>query len=126
MSNQHWCLVCIDLARWTMSIYDSFLEVCMISRNEILFFLNNFFSQWLLCSDHDYGGIFRPPPFERLFPDQLGTIGDCGVWVCIFLRLINGESLSSPGEDPRKNAYEFRWSFAELMYENKIRLETAS
>ncbi|KAL8249295.1 hypothetical protein R6Q59_006163 [Mikania micrantha] len=107
----------------------SFLEVCMISRNEMLFFLN-IFPQWLLCSDHDYGGIFRPHPFEQLFPDdvphQVGTIGDCGVWVCIFLRLINGESLSSPGEDPRKNAYEFRWSFAELMYENKIRSETAS
>ncbi|KAL8242922.1 hypothetical protein R6Q59_013224 [Mikania micrantha] len=129
LSNQHWCFACIDIPRWTMTVYDIVPDVCSTSRNEMLNYLDNMFPQWLLYNDYDMGSTYRPPPFERVYPinvpRQIGTIGDCGVWFCILLqRLTNGKQLYMPDEDTTKTAIDFRWSFAKLMYENKIREES--
>ncbi|KAL8245525.1 hypothetical protein R6Q59_011783 [Mikania micrantha] len=94
----------------------------------MLLYIDNMFPEWLLFSGHDLGGVFRPPPFERIIPEkvphQTGTVGDCGVWVCIFLqRLLSGEPIYQENEDTSKTAAEFRWHFSKLCMKIKLELK---
>ncbi|KAD3068030.1 hypothetical protein E3N88_35910 [Mikania micrantha] len=90
MDNQHWCLAVIDIPKWSMTVYDSYPEICSAERSDMLNFLDYMFTTWLAYNNYDMGPTFRYPPFERSYPisvpHQSGSVGDCGVWVCIFYR----------------------------------------
>ncbi|KAD5318257.1 hypothetical protein E3N88_18203 [Mikania micrantha] len=129
VDNQHWCFAVIDIPKWSMTVYDSYQEICSTARTDMLNFLDYMFTTWLAYNNYDMGPTFRYPPFDRSYPisvpHQSGSVGDCGVWVCIFLqRLISNEELYISNEDTAKAVREFRWNFCKLMYGKKFRVHS--
>ncbi|KAJ0572386.1 putative Ulp1 protease family catalytic domain, papain-like cysteine peptidase superfamily [Helianthus annuus] len=92
---------------------------------EVVYFINFVFDHWLRM--HGYYDN-KHLPIKFLFrivyaddvPQQSGPLGDCGVWVCIFLdRLINKKPLNN-GEDTSITATRMRRHLAILFYNSLI------
>ncbi|KAK1431903.1 hypothetical protein QVD17_08690 [Tagetes erecta] len=84
--------------------------------------------EWLLENGSEAYNSYRPPPFVRVVPtfvpQQSGLLGDCGVWVCIFLdRRIKGEPIFQEQEDTAISAMNFRLKLARLILETKFKEE---
>ncbi|KAJ0502106.1 putative papain-like cysteine peptidase superfamily [Helianthus annuus] len=94
-------------------------------RTEVVCFINFVFDYWLRM--HGYYNN-KPLPLKCTFqivyaddvPQQSGPLGDCGVWVCIFLnRLINKKPLND-GEDTCTTTTRMRRHLSILFYNSLI------
>ncbi|XP_021985900.1 uncharacterized protein LOC110882123 [Helianthus annuus] len=94
-------------------------------RTEVVCHINFVFDHWLRL--HGYYDN-KPLPFKFPFqteyandvPQQSGPLGDCGVWVCIFLdRLINKKPLND-GEKTSITATRMRRHMLTLFYNSLI------
>ncbi|KAM0034872.1 putative Ulp1 protease family catalytic domain, papain-like cysteine peptidase superfamily [Helianthus debilis subsp. tardiflorus] len=126
----HWFLGVFNLVNETLTIYDSLMGVRDLDkgRTEVVCHINFVFDHWLRL--HGYYDN-KPLPFKFPFqteyandvPQQSGPLGDCGVWVCIFLdRLINKKPLND-GEKTSKTATRMRRHMLTLFYNSLIPLE---
>ena len=93
--------------------------------------LDYYFPQWLLANGSEVYSSYRPPPFIRIVPpfvpQQSGHLGDCGVWLCIFLeRRTKGENVFNPDEDTAISAMEFSLKLARLILETRFREDQRS
>ena len=99
-------------------------------RDQVLTHINFVFDNWL--RRHGYYTTMPIPltyPFQVTFAhnvlQQTGPLGDCGVWVCIFLeKLINGKRIND-GEDPNVTASNMRRHLAMLFYDSKLEGESS-
>ncbi|KAK1431656.1 hypothetical protein QVD17_08177 [Tagetes erecta] len=90
-----------------------------------------YINTWLLANGSEAYNSYRPPPFVRVVPtfvpQQSGFLGDCGVWVCLFLdRRIKGEPIFQEQEDTAISAMNFRLKLARLILETKFKEEKKS
>ncbi|KAK1441268.1 hypothetical protein QVD17_07112 [Tagetes erecta] len=87
-----------------------------------------YITTWLLANGSEAYNSYRQPPFVRVVPtfvpQQSGLLGDCGVWVCIFLdRRIEGEPFFQEQEDTAISAMNFRLQLERLILETKFKEE---
>ncbi|KAJ0496120.1 putative Ulp1 peptidase [Helianthus annuus] len=128
----HWFLGVFNLVNRTLTVYDSLAESPFLDRgrDQVLTHINFVFDNWL--RRHGYYTTMPIPltyPFHVTFahnvPQQTGPLGDCGVWVCIFLeKLINGKRIND-GEDPNVTASNMRRHLAMLFYDSKLEGESS-
>ncbi|KAF5776603.1 putative Ulp1 protease family catalytic domain, papain-like cysteine peptidase superfamily [Helianthus annuus] len=121
----HWFLGVFNLLNYTLTIYDSYLNAFEKERTDVVCHINFVFDHWLRI--HGYNA-HRPLPLTYPFrviyatdaPQQSGVLGDCGVWVCIFLdRLINKKPLNND-KDTQKTAERMRRQLALLFYDSVL------
>ncbi|KAF5791876.1 putative Ulp1 protease family catalytic domain, papain-like cysteine peptidase superfamily [Helianthus annuus] len=121
----HWFLGVFNLLNYTLTIYDSLLNAFEKERTDVVCHINFVFDHWLRI--HGYNA-HRPLPLTYPFrviyatdaPQQSGVLGDCGVWVCIFLdRLINKKPLNDD-KDTQKTAERMRRQLALLFYDSVL------
>ncbi|KAF5786753.1 putative Ulp1 protease family catalytic domain, papain-like cysteine peptidase superfamily [Helianthus annuus] len=123
----HWFLGVFNLVNGTLTIYDSLMGMRDLDkgRTEVVCHINFVFDHWLRL--HGYYDN-KPLPFKFPFqteyandvPQQSGPLGDCGVWVCIFLdRLINKKPLND-GEKTSITATRMRRHMLTLFYNSLI------
>ncbi|KAM0063696.1 putative Ulp1 protease family catalytic domain, papain-like cysteine peptidase superfamily [Helianthus debilis subsp. tardiflorus] len=123
----HCFLGVFNLVDYTLTIYDSLSSFKSFEkgRAEVVCYMNFIFDHWLRI--HGYNSDRPLPlryPFHVIFasdaPQQTGALGDCGVWVCIYLdRLINKKPLND-GEDTEATAYRMRRQLALLFYDSLL------
>ncbi|KAJ0803105.1 putative Ulp1 protease family catalytic domain, papain-like cysteine peptidase superfamily [Helianthus annuus] len=125
--NLHWFLGVFNLRDETLTIYDSRLESGTLEkgRTEVICHINFAFDIWLRINGYYADKPLKMSfPFKVVYPDkvpqQSGLLGDCGVWVCIFLeRLINKQHIYQE-EDTATVAYQMRQRLAILFYDSLL------
>ncbi|MFS7995581.1 putative Ulp1 protease family catalytic domain, papain-like cysteine peptidase superfamily [Helianthus anomalus] len=94
------------------------------ARTEIICHINFAFDLWLRMNDYyDDKGWLLSFPFKVVYPDnipqQCGSLGDCGIWVCIFMeRLINNQPFLHQCEQPVETAMQMRHKLAIKLYDS--------
>ncbi|KAJ0560387.1 putative Ulp1 protease family catalytic domain, papain-like cysteine peptidase superfamily [Helianthus annuus] len=124
--NKHWLLGVFHLHDKTLTIYDSLLDWSLIDkeRTQAICDINFAFESWLRMNDYyDEKGWSLSFPFKVVYPDnvpqQFGSLGDCGIWVCIFMeRLINNQPLLRQHEQPKETAMQMRHKPAIKLYDS--------
>ncbi|KAJ0500129.1 putative Ulp1 protease family catalytic domain, papain-like cysteine peptidase superfamily [Helianthus annuus] len=128
IKNVHWILGVFHLRNRTLTIYDSLFQCQTLvqDRTEVIYHINFAFDIWLRING--YYSADEPVklslPFKVVYPSQVpqqsGSLGDCGVWVCILMeRLINKEPISRE-ENTAKAAYQMRQRLAIMFYDSLL------
>ncbi|KAI3827306.1 hypothetical protein L1987_01379 [Smallanthus sonchifolius] len=128
VNDNHRALSVFDLKQKKVLVYDSLRPKNVpgdVKYN--LDFMNASIVQWLgLLGYFDEREEFKE--FEVVIPtdvpQQVGT-KYCGLWVCIFMeRIIKGQPLFIPCEDPVAKADQFRTNLATLLFKHIVSIST--
>lgn len=101
-----------------------------VKSQRVIDHINFAFDKWLRV--HKYYGEDQNTnhfsyPFQTVYPpnvpQQRGVLGDCGIWVCIFMeRLIKKEPINQGSlgqdEDTIRTAQDMRRRLVKLFYDN--------
>ncbi|MFS8022147.1 putative Ulp1 protease family catalytic domain, papain-like cysteine peptidase superfamily [Helianthus anomalus] len=94
-------------------------------RTEVIYHINFAFDIWLRINGNaDDEPLQMSLSFKVVYPSpvpqQSGSLGDCGVWICIFMEWLINKQPVYREENTTKAAYQMRQRLAIMFYDSLL------